>query len=229
MLNVNPKNNKKMSNQKKFAVILAGCGVFDGSELHESVLTLYSIVNNKGNYEIFAPDISQHHVVNHTTGNEMNETRNVLVEASRIARGNIKSLGNFNAQEFDALIIPGGFGVAKNLSSFAFDGADCKIDPTVEKVIKEMADQGKPIGALCISPVLVAKILGDVEVTIGQDEGTASAIEQMGATHKKTGHAEVVVDKNKKIVTSPCYMLDADIVQIARGADNVVKEMFKLF
>lgn len=217
-----------MSNKKKFAVILSGCGVFDGAELHESVMTLYSIAKNNGTYEIFAPDITQHHVVNHTTGKEMNESRNVLVEAARIARGNIKNLNGFDAGEFDAIIFPGGFGVAKNLSSFAFDGPECKIDPDVEKAIKDMAAKGKPIGALCIAPVLLAKLLESVELTIGQDEATASAIEKMGAKHKKTGHGEIVVDEKNKTVTSPCYMLDADIVQIARGAENVVKELIRL-
>ncbi len=217
-----------MSNKKKFAVILSGCGVFDGAELHESIMTLYSIEKNNGTYEIFAPDIPQHHVVNHTTGKEMNENRNVLVEAARVARGNIKNLNDFDAKDFDAIIFPGGFGVAKNLSTFAFDGPDCKIDPAVEKVVREMAAQSKPIGALCIAPVLLARLLGDVELTIGQDETTASALEQMGAKHKKTSHGEVVVDKKKKTVTTPCYMLDANIVQIAEGAENAVKELIKL-
>ncbi len=217
-----------MVDKKKFAVILSGCGVFDGAELHESVMTLYSIAKNDGTYEIFAPDIPQHHVVNHTTGKEMNESRNVFVEASRIARGDIKNLKEFNAGDFDALIFPGGFGVAKNLSSFAFDGPECKIDPDVEKAVKDMAGKGKPIGALCIAPVLLAKLLGDVEVTIGQDEATASAIEKMGARHKKADHGEIIVDEKNKTVTTPCYMLDADIVQIARGAENVVKELIRM-
>ena len=125
-----------MSYSKKFAVVLSGSGVFDGAEIHEATLTLYAIVKNGGTYEIFAPDIPQHHVVNHITGEEMNETRNVLIEAARIARGNIKPLSEFNEKDFDAIIFPGGFGAAKNLSSFAFDGINCSVNKDVENSIK---------------------------------------------------------------------------------------------
>jgi enhancing lycopene biosynthesis protein 2 len=213
---------------QKFAVVLSGNGVFDGSEIHEATLTLYAISRKGASYEIFAPDIPQHHVINHLTGKEMNETRNVLVESARIARGMIKPLSKFSGRDFDALIFPGGFGAAKNLSSFAFDGADCKVNPDVEKAIREMVSLGKPIGALCIAPVILAKILGDVELTIGQDAGTAEAIRKMGATHKKTSHGEIVVDRKYKVVTTPCYMLDATIAQIGDGAANVVDAMLKL-
>jgi enhancing lycopene biosynthesis protein 2 len=213
---------------QKFAVVLSGNGVFDGSEIHEATLTLYAISRKGASYEIFAPDIPQHHVINHLTGKEMNETRNVLVESARIARGMIKPLSKFSGRDFDALIFPGGFGAAKNLSSFAFDGADCKVNPDVGKAIREMVSLGKPIGALCIAPVILAKILGDVELTIGQDAGTAEAIRKMGATHKKTSHGEIVVDRKYKVVTTPCYMLDATIAQIGDGAANVVDAMLKL-
>jgi enhancing lycopene biosynthesis protein 2 len=213
---------------QKFAVVLSGNGVFDGSEIHEATLTLYAISRKGASYEIFAPDIPQHHVINHLTGKEMNETRNVLVESARIARGMIKPLSKFSGRDFDALIFPGGFGAAKNLSSFAFDGADCKVNPDVGKAIREMVSLGKPIGALCIAPVILAKILGDVELTIGQDAGTAEAIRKMGATHKKTSHREIVVDRKYKVVTTPCYMLDATIAQIGDGAANVVDAMLKL-
>jgi len=218
-----------MSDTKKFAVILSGNGVFDGAEIHEATMTLYAISKNGGEYEIFAPDIKQHHVINHITGEEMDETRNVLIESARIARGNIKPLSVFSKEDFDAIVFPGGFGVAKNLCSFAFDNVDCTVNPEVERVIKEMAAAKKPIGALCISPVLIARVLGNITVTIGQDTGTAEGIEKLGAIHKNTEHGEVVVDETNKIVTTPCYMLDANIVQIAEGADAVVKAILKLF
>ena len=212
----------------KFAVILAGSGVFDGSEIHEATMSLYAIMNNGGTYQAFAPDIDQHNVINHITGEEMDEKRNVLIESARISRGDIKNLKEFDAEDYDALILPGGFGAAKNLSTFAFEGANCKINGEVENAVRAMADQNKPIGALCISPVILAKIFGNVKVTIGQDRDTAQALEQMGATHHKTDHAEVVVDKDKKVVTSPCYMLDANILNIAEGADNVVKSIMEI-
>ncbi|MCG6190799.1 isoprenoid biosynthesis glyoxalase ElbB [Maribellus maritimus] len=213
---------------KKIAVVLAGNGVFDGAEIHEATLTLLAIAKSGAAYQCFAPDINQAHVVNHITGEEMPEIRNVMVEAARIARGNIKSLTEYNAAEYDAIVFPGGFGAAKNLCTFAFDGTDLTVTPEAEKAIKDTVAAGKPIGALCIAPVLVTKVLGDVKVTIGEDEGTFKAIEQIGGTHVKTTHGEIVVDERYKVVTTPCYMLDASIVQIAEGAENVVKQIMKM-
>lgn len=217
-----------MGRTKKFAVILSGNGVFDGTEIHEATLSLYAIVKNGGTYEIFAPDIPQHHVINHITGEEMSESRNVLIESARIARGKIRALNEFDAAEFDALLFPGGFGAAKNLSSFAFDGPDCKVNKDVKKAIEAMAKAEKTIGALCIAPVILAKVLGEVDLTIGQDKDTADAIEAMGARHQITNHGEVTIDSKYKLVTTPCYMLDANIVEIGEGAQNVVKAMMGL-
>jgi enhancing lycopene biosynthesis protein 2 len=212
---------------KKFAVVLAGCGVADGAEIHEAVMTLYAIALNGCSYQVFAPDTMQHHVINHLNGSEMSEKRNVLIESARIARGKAKPLSQFNAEEFDALVFPGGFGVAKNLCSWAFDGPRCKVNADVERAIKLMHAAGKPIGALCISPVLLARVLGSVTITIGQDKGTAEALHSLGAKHKNTTHGEVVVDDKNHLYTTPCYMLDASIVDIANGAINLVNEILK--
>jgi enhancing lycopene biosynthesis protein 2 len=217
-----------MSNQKKFAVVLAGCGVYDGSEIHEATMALYAIMKNGGTYEIFAPDIPQHHVINHLTGEEMNESRNVLIESARIARGKIRAIKEFNAAEFDALVFPGGFGVAKNLSGFAFDSENYQVDPEIARVVRDMVKLKKPVGALCISPVLLARIIEKPVLTIGDDPVTARAIEKTGASHKASGHGEVVVDPDYRLVTSPCYMLDANILQIYEGADATIKEILKL-
>ncbi|MFO8000189.1 MAG: isoprenoid biosynthesis glyoxalase ElbB [Marinilabilia sp.] len=217
-----------MSEKKKIAVVLSGNGVFDGSEIHESVLTLLAIARAGAQYEIFAPNMEQRHVVNHLTGDETHESRNVLVEAARIARGDIKALSDFKAEDFDALMFPGGFGAAKNLSSFAFDGPDCSVHPEVKEAIDSIHKAGKPIGALCISPVIVAKVIGDVELTIGSDQGTAEAVQKMGAKHVETTHGQVIRDTKNKIATTPCYMLDATITQIADGADNVVKAVLEM-
>ncbi len=211
--------------KKRFAVLLSGCGVYDGAEIHEATMTLYAIVKQGATYQIFAPNINQHHVINHLTGEEMNETRNVLVEAARIARGNIKDITDFDANNFDALILPGGFGVAKNFSDFAFKGLESKINPLIEKMIKQMAEQKKPIGGLCISPAILAKIFENADVTIGSDEATAEIINNMGANHKITNHGEVVYDKKYNLYTTPCYMLDATIVDIANGAMNIVAKI----
>lgn len=213
---------------KKIAVVLAGNGVYDGAEIHESTLTLLSIARKGAKYQCFAPDVEQAHVVNHITGEEMDEKRNVLVEAARIARGDIKPLSEYKAEDFDAIVFPGGFGAAKNLCTFAFDGADCTVNPDVEKAVRSTVVAEKPIGALCISPVFIAKILGDVKVTIGQDEGTWQAIEKMGGVHEKTLQGEIVIDEKYKLVTTPCYMLDATIDQIADGAERAVDKILEM-
>ena len=213
---------------KKFAVLLSGCGVFDGTEIHEAIVSMLAIAKKGGNYEIFAPDMNQYHVINHVTGEEMDEKRNVLVESARIARGQIKNLKEFNPASFDGLLLPGGYGAAKNLSTWAFEGADASVLPELEEAVKAMVALKKPIGALCIAPVIIAKILGKVDLTIGDDEATIDALESLGANHVLTTHGEVVVDPDHLLVTTPCYMLDATIDQIADGAFNVVDAMIKL-
>jgi enhancing lycopene biosynthesis protein 2 len=213
---------------KKFAVLLSGCGVYDGSEIHEATLSLLAIARQGCNYEIFAPDINQHHVINHMTGEEMKETRNVLVESARIARGKIKSLNQFNPSSFDALIIPGGYGAAKNLSNWAFEGTSVTVLPQVEEAVRGMIELKKPIGALCISPVIMAKLLGKVRLTVGDDKETIEAIESFGVSHVTATHGEVVVDQEYKVVSSPCYMLDASIDQVAEGIENAVAAILKL-
>jgi enhancing lycopene biosynthesis protein 2 len=212
---------------KKFAVIIAGSGVFDGAEIHEATLTLLAIKKLGADYEIFAPDIPQHHVINHMTGEEMHEKRNVLVESARIARGNIKSLTRFKADHFDAIILPGGFGVAKNLCTWAFEGDNCSVNPDVEKAIKGMYAAKKPIGAMCIAPVILGKLFAGTNLTTGDDKASADFIKKMGSSYTRTTHGEVIVDKARKLFTTPCYMLDADIVKIAEGTENIVREMLK--
>jgi len=212
----------------KIAVLLSGCGVFDGAEIHEAVLTMLAIQRAGSTYQCFAPDMDQYHVINHMTGDEMDEKRNVMVEASRITRGDIKALSEYKAADYDALILPGGFGAAKNLSTFAIDGPDCTVNADVETALKTTRAAGKPIGALCISPAVLAKVFGDVNVTIGQDEGVAGAIETLGCTHTCTDHGEIIIDQAAKVVTTPCYMLDANIAQIADGAEACVKEVLNL-
>lgn len=212
----------------KFAVVLSGCGVYDGSEIHEAVMTLLAIDKNGCSYEIFAPNIMQHHVVNHLTGEVTGEKRNVLVESARIARGKIKALVEYRQEEFDGLIFPGGFGAAKNLSSYAFDGTEMKTDKVVESAVRQTHAAGKPIGALCIAPVVIASILGNIEVTIGNDASTAAAIKKLGAIHRNSDSTGVVIDEKNRIVTTPCYMTATRISEIAEGADRLVKALIKL-
>ncbi len=216
--------------QKKamIAVVLSGCGSKDGAEIHESVLTMLAIDRNGALYKCFAPDIPQAAVVNHITEEEISESRNVLVESARIARGEILPLSKFVADDFDALIFPGGLGAAKNLCTFASDGVQCSVNKDVSDAVNQMVKSEKPIGALCIAPMLLARLIDNAKITIGNAEDVAATVESMGGIHKKTGHAEIVVDEKNRLVTTPCYMLDATISQIAQGADNLVKEILNV-
>ncbi len=217
-----------MSEKKRIAVVLSGCGVYDGAEIHESVFTLWAIAKAGFQYEIFAPDIEQHHVINHLTGQETKESRNVLIESARIARGNIESITNLNSSNFDAVIFPGGFGVAKNLCNYAFEGVDCKVNPEVESVIRKFHAKEKPIGALCISPVMIGKVLKNLKLTIGSDATTIEAIEKMGNTHIESRVGQVIIDRRHKIASTPCYMLDSNIIQIAESATKIVDAVIEL-
>ena len=104
---------------KNILVILSGCGVYDGAEIHESVLTLLALARHGASVTIAAPNKDQMHVINHATGDVMSESRNVMVEAARIARGQITDLSEIQSGDYDAVFIPGGFGAAKNLCTFA--------------------------------------------------------------------------------------------------------------
>ncbi len=212
---------------KNFAVVLCGCGPMDGSEIHESVMTLLAIDRNECQYTIFAPDADQYHVVNHYTKEVMNEKRNMLVEAARIARGDIHPLTELKSEDFDAVVFPGGYGAAKNLFNYAIKGTKAEVDPTVEKVIKDFHAHRKPIGALCISPVLLAKVLGNITITVGTDENTINNVEAFGAQHINTQQTEVIADKENMVFTTPCYMLPATIADIADCAENLIETILE--
>ena len=214
----------------KVGVLLAGCGVFDGSEIHEAVLTLLALDRAGAEVVCMAPNMEQVHVINHLTQEVMNETRNVLIESARIARGEIKDLREVQAPEIDALIIPGGFGAAKNLSDFAFTGAAATVHPEVERLLNEMVAAGKPVGAICIAPATLTKALADKkpEVTIGSDKDTASAIEAMGGQHKECTVDMIHYDSKNRIVSTPAYMLGPGIKDVAQGIDKLVTRIVEL-
>ena len=210
-------------------VVLSGCGVYDGAEIHEAVISLLALSRAGANVTVAAPNKAQHHVVNHLTGEvEEDHSRNVLVEAARIARGEISDLADINAEDYDALFLPGGFGAAKNLSSFAFEGSAGSIDATVRSCIQAFHNAGKPIGAVCISPALVALALGKGTLTIGSDEGTAAALESLGASHSVCSVTNAVVDSENKLVTAPAYMENASIAQVADGINAAVSAVLEL-
>lgn len=207
---------------KRFAVILAGAGKLDGNDLHEAVLLLAAVARHGATYQCFAPDVEQHEVVDHLTGNPMPERRSVLRESARIARGDVKPLSAFRANDFDGLLMPGGYGVAKNLCTYAFAGENCTVNTEVAAAIKEMHAQGKPIGAMCIAPIVLAKVLGHGTITLGQPSETSRDAEKMGMTLQSSGHGQVVVDKVNHLYTTPCYMLDSTIADIWDGADALI-------
>ena len=210
---------------KTFAVVLAGAGKLDGNDLHEAVLLLAELAKKGVKYQCFAPEMLQHEVVNHYTGAPQYEQRNVLYEAARIARGDIKPLEQLHATDYDGLCFPGGFGVAKNLCTFALAGEHYTVLPEVERVIKEFYDAKKPIAALCIAPVLLAKALPGVKLTLGQACDAAEIAKKLGASVQLTSEGEVCIDTEKRIYTTPCYMLDSDIAGVARGIEALVKAM----
>ncbi|MCK5374916.1 MAG: isoprenoid biosynthesis glyoxalase ElbB [Alphaproteobacteria bacterium] len=211
---------------KNVAIILAGCGAFDGSEVHEATLSLLALDQMGAHIQCFAPDIDQMHVINHVTGEKTDEKRNVLVESARIARGNIKPLSAFTADSFDAMLLPGGFGAAKNLCDFGVLGAECSVNEQVEEILCAMQKKGKPIAALCISPVILARVFEGAKVTLGADGGAAqSIVDGMNAQHEVTTHGQITVDDTLNLVTGPCYMLDSSISQVYDNVVNVVKEL----
>lgn len=215
---------------KKIAVILSGSGVFDGAEIHESVITLLTLDRAGAAYQCLAPDIPQMHVINHLKGEETpGESRNVLVEAARIARGNILDLAQATPADYDAVILPGGFGAAKNLSDFAVKGADCDVNADVVRFCRGMAEQGKPMAFVCIAPALLPKIFGpEVELTIGNDPGTAEQIEKMGGIHLSCPVTEFVVDEQRRIVSTPAYMYDESISKVASGIEKAVGKVLEM-
>jgi len=215
---------------KKIGVLLSGCGVFDGAEIHESVLTLLFLDQAGAQIVCMAPDVDQMHVIDHTNQSLMDQKRNVLVESARIARGAIADLKTIRAEDIDALIIPGGFGAAKNLSDFAVAGPNAKVHPEVQRLLNEMAESRKPIGALCIAPATLAKALAAYhpEVTIGTDVGTAAAIEKTGGKHRCCNVDEICVDEAHRIVTTPAYMLGPSIRHIAVGIEKLVQKIVQM-
>jgi enhancing lycopene biosynthesis protein 2 len=218
-------------NKPKVGVLLAGCGVYDGAEIHESVVTLLALDRAGAQAICLAPSVAQLHVIDHNAGTPTAESRDVLVEAARIARGQILSLDDPDIHlTLDALIIPGGFGAAKNLCTFAVAGADCTVNPQVEALIAAVHKAGKPIGAMCIAPVILAKTLGAEKprLTIGSDAATAQAIETMGAIHVPCPVDGLVVDEAAGIVTTPAYMLASWIAEAATGIEKLVAEVLRL-
>ena len=224
----------------KIGVIFSGSGVYDGTEIQEGVFTLLAIKKVGAEAICFAPNIDQHHVVNHITGEEMNETRNVLVESARIARGEIQSLEAFDALQLDALVLPGGFGAAKNLTKWAFSGPDGEIIEHVKNAIISMVKAGKPVAGLCMGPTVIAKALEgsgiEATLTVGttdapspyEIDAISQGMEKTGAIAEMKTVEEIAVDTENKIVTAPCYMMEADILQVRNNVQKAVDELVKL-
>ena len=217
---------------KRIGVMLSGCGVYDGAEIHESVITLLSIDKAGAEAVIMAPNTPQLHTINHLSGEETPEARNTLAESARIARGNIQDVKEVTEDTLDALILPGGFGAAKNLCTFATEGPGCSINEDVQRLLIEMLNAGKPIGVACIAPAVMARALKDsgtsVKLTIGNDQNTAQALEAMGAEHVNCPVDDIVVDREFRVVSTPAYMLATKISEVETGLDKLVQEVIKL-
>lgn len=207
---------------KKIAIILNGCGSNDGSEIHESVSVMYAIDKLGACYQIFAPNQMQYQVVNHLTKEIMPEQRNCMIEAARIARGNVKELNELKAKDYDALIFPGGAGSARNIFTYLVDGENFKVDERITQIIKEFHAAGKPIGAMCISPLMIARVIEGATVTMGQDPKTSAVIEKMGGHTFPTHNGDVIHDKRNHLYSVPCYMLNAHISDIFADAEALV-------
>ncbi len=216
----------------KVAVVLSGCGVFDGSEIHEAVSTLIHLSRLGADVHCYAPDTDHPNVVNHLTGEPAGEQRNILVESARIARGHVSTLTDCHAKDFDAVIFPGGFGAAMNLCDFADKGPDCTVNSEVERVLHEFRDAGKPIGMCCIAPVIAAKAFGakgGVTLTLGDDSEASKAAEAMGATHRASSVTETVTDEANHLVTTPAYMHgQAPIHQVYEGIGQMVEQTLSM-
>lgn len=215
---------------KTIAVVLSGCGHRDGAEITEAVSTLIAIGEAKAKYEIFAPDM-EFKVTDPLTGEPTPETRNVLTEAGRIARGKIRNVSELSAEDFDGLAFPGGFGAALHLCTFASAGAKAKVNPEVARVIKEFHSLSKPIAGICIAPALIACVLGSegITVTIGNDNGTGTEIAKTGAYHENCAVDDFVTDRENKIVTTPAYMYDdAKPSQVFEGIRKAIFELVEM-
>ncbi|MDO9694123.1 MAG: isoprenoid biosynthesis glyoxalase ElbB [Candidatus Latescibacteria bacterium] len=222
---------------KRVAVILSGAGVFDGSEIHEATAVLLALDRAGARVTVAAPSGPQLHVVDHLRREPAaGETRDMRVESARIARGPVAEVKDLRAGDFDAVVLPGGFGVAKNLCTFATEGAACTVEPTVAAFLEAMHDAGKVVGAACIAPVLVARVLGArardgrpaLKLTIGDNPVTAAAVEAMGARHVPARVDEVVVDDANRVVTTPAYMVSDRISEVFDGIGRLVDEVLAL-
>ncbi len=217
---------------KRVAVLLSGCGVMDGSEIHEAVFIVLALDQAGAKYQCCAPDQLQAEVVNHLKHEPVKEQRNVLVEAARIARGKIVPLSEIRAADYDAILLPGGYGAAKNLCNYASAGTGSRVDPEVARVLQEFHQAGKPIGSMCISPVVVAGALAEVDpkvtLTIGNDQKTAADIATLGGQHQDCPVTDFVVDTKNKIVTSPAYMYNAGPAQVYEGISKAVRATLEL-
>ena len=229
-------SNTLLQSNKSVAVILSGCGVYDGTEITEAVSTLIHLSSANAKIQCYAPDVKQMHVVNHIDGSEINQERNVLIESARISRGKISDLKDLKVSKYEALIIPGGFGAAKNLSNFATEGQNMELNPTVSSAILKFHTNSKPIGLCCIAPVLAARCIPGVKVTVGSSTasdswphaGAAGAIEGMGGAHEETDEKGVSVDLQNKVVTSSAFMHEGSFASVHESVGLMVKEVLKL-
>lgn len=220
-----------MADEKRVAVVLSGCGFLDGAEIQEAVSTLLSLDRRKAKVQAFAPDVPQMHVVDHVRSEPVaGASRGVLGESARIVRGQVQDLARARAADFDALVFPGGYGAAKNLCSYAVEGRKMHVNPEVARIVGEFRSAQKPVGLICISPIIGARLLGSqgVKLTIGNDPGTAADIESFGAKHVVCRVEEACVDERLKVVSTPAYMLGPSVFPVSQGIDKLVSALLEM-
>ena len=216
--------------KKRVLVILSGCGVRDGSEIHEATLTLLALDRAGAEICCAAPDIPQTQCVDHFRGTAAKESRNVLTESARIARGKIVPLAQVDLSGIDAIILPGGLGAATNLCDFALTSGSITVEPSVKNILLDAQAAGKPLGFICIAPVIAATLFGSMGVryTIGRDQGIAARLASTGAVHVETAVTETAVDPRLKIVSTPAYMLAGRISEVEAGVSALVRDVLKM-
>ncbi len=224
----------------KIGILLSGCGVYDGAEIQEAVLSMLAIEELGAEYICIGINANQHHVINHLSGEEMPEERNMMIEAARISRGEIVDIKSIQPVDIDALVIPGGFGSAKNLTKWAFNGADGAIMPEVKLLLVNLINVGKPIAALCVSPILLAKALENSSIKSTLTVGTtfekspydiqsfSTEIEKTGAIHTLKTVREIEIDIENKIISAPCYMMNASILEVKKNITSAIQALINL-
>ena len=212
---------------KKTAIILSGCGQVDGSETHETILTILALEQHNLDWEGLAPSGLQTEVYDHYTNTKENiSPSSMITEAARLVRGNITIINAVNASDYAAVIIPGGAGVIKNLSNYSTAGINFTIHPELLAFMATIVRLQIPAGFICIAPILIPKLYGNKpKLTIGSNVELAAKIVQIGGEHCDCLANDIVIDHAQKIVSTPANMVAKNIVEVYHGIYKLVTQI----